>query len=650
MKKLLFLVVLLALAAGMFFSQKHQVHPSAESAPPPENSELRDPQALLSLLARTGNDSHIVLPPGVYRFCDTELPGISVQGLRRTTIVADGVTVLFKAGQSFNLNDCEDVTLSGLTVDYDPLPFTQGTITAIDAAGKSVSFVLEDGYAALEDLPNAAALQAGRQLFFVFDPATAEPRPILNDSFKEITRIGGKAYTLSKPANGFLFDVLGQPGGAQVGDRIALFIRNGIAIGIHGSSRMCLDQVTVFTSPGYAFWEAEGGGGNRYTQCRIIRKPGTTRLITTVADGFHSYQVRKGPVIENCEFNDTVDDTIAIQGFFSLLLEAPSARTVYIVSPFGQDFSAGAEISFHEMPHGRPIGKAVVQSVEKIPDSVLAASANEVRQSFIKQHFNMRDLPVTQALKVELDRDINLPPGKLVLVSSSERCGNGAIVRNNTLRRGHVRGVIVKADDVLIEGNRFESIGADAVLVFPELFFLEGPMARKVTIRENTISHCGWKVLNARFANPGIGGAIQICTSMARRLFPPQLDPYPVICDVTIADNIVTDSGSYGIVLGNVLSGRVTNNRIEAPFNKPGGRESKGLDLAFDSQEHTLEKPASPRAIPAGILVYGSEDVVLSGNTVTPSVESGGVPPLILGPWCEHIDVVEQNNAPLQEN
>jgi hypothetical protein len=262
----------------------------------------------------------------------------------------------------------------------------------------------------------------------------------------------------------------------------------------------------------------------------------------------------------------------------------------------------------------------------------------EVRQNYIKQHFSMRDLPITQALKVELDRDVVSPPHGLVLASSDEQCGSGAVIRRNTLRGGHVRGVIVKADNVLVEENRFEGIGANAVLVFPELHFLEGPMPEGITIRGNTISHCGWKVLSPRSAVPGVGGAIQVCVGMARRGFPPQFDPYPVIRNITIADNTIKDSGSYGIVMGNVAKGSITNNKIEYPFNKPGSRESKGLARAFDSKDHPLEVPASPGVSPAGILVYGSRDIALSGNKVTPTPESGGVKSILVGPWCEGVE------------
>jgi len=601
---------------------------------PRGSNELRDPQVMLDLLAGAAGkeNTRSVIPPGIYRICDTKARAVSVDGLRKSRIVADGVTVILKTGQSFKLNDCTDVTLTGLTVDFDPLPFSQGKITEIDPVGKCITVVLDEGYPAMESLPKESRIQFG-----VYDPVTAEPRSLLHDGFADVVPIGERIYKLSRSSNGFLFDSFGRPDGARVGDRISLYNRQNSAIEVRRGSRVHLDDVTVFAAPGFAIWEVEGEGGNHYSRCRIMRKPGTTRLLSGCADGFHSYQVRTGPLIEGCEFSDMVDDTIAIHGFFSIVLESPSPRTVYVVAPFGQDFSAGAGVSFHEMPHGNLLAEAVVKSVEALPASSLSKPVAEVHQAFIKQRLNMRSLPNTQAtLKVELDRDISLPPGKLVLISSNEQCGSGAVIRNNTLRRGHMRGVLVKADNVLIENNRFESTGASAILVHPELFFLEGPICKGVTIRGNKITHCGWKILNQRFAFPGVG-AIQTGTWMARRQFPPQFDPYPVIGDVSITNNVIKDSGGYGIVLGNVSNGRIAGNTIENPFNKSGAIESTGLDKMFDSKEHNLEKPADPRATPAGILVYGSKDVDVSGNSISPAPGQGGLPALIVGPWCENI-------------
>lgn len=606
--------------------------PASESAAPAAG----DPESLVKRLEAGGKEpGRVVIPPGVYRFADGASRGVVIQGLRNSIIEAEGVTLVFKPGQSFTLKDCENVEVSGLTVDYDPVPFTQGTITAINPAEDALTMTVEEGY---PPPPGESDGKPGPALFFIYDPETAEPRPLQTESVRQISHLGGAQYRLSGFTNGFLMESVGRPGGAQVGDRITLKRRAGSAVVVEDGARVKLTGVTVFTSPGYAFFEIGGEGGNHYDKCRIVRKPGTTRLLTTAADGFHSYQTRRGPLIENCEFADTADDTIAIHGFFTLVMESPSPRTLYAVGPFGRDFSPGATLSFYAIPHGVPLGEAVVTSVEDLPASALAVPVEEFRRKFHDRGLKMRDLPVAQALKIGLDPDISLPAGRLVLASSDEQCGNGAIIRNNTLRRGHVRGVIVKANDVLIEGNRFDWFGANAVLVYPELFFLEGPVPRGITIRGNTMARSGRKVLSPRFAVPGIGGAIQTCTSMARRLFPPQLDPYPVIRDILIEDNTITDSGSYGIALGNVSSGRVTGNRIDRPFNKPGARESEGLARAFDSAEHREGVPDDVRARPAGILVYGSRDVTLSANQVTPSVAEGGVEPVLIGPWCERVE------------
>ena len=44
------------------------------------------------------------------------------------------------------LSDCRNVTVKNLTVDYDPLPFTQGVITSVSPDSRVVEFTIDKGY------------------------------------------------------------------------------------------------------------------------------------------------------------------------------------------------------------------------------------------------------------------------------------------------------------------------------------------------------------------------------------------------------------------------------------------------------------------------------------------------------------------------
>src|SRR5262249_13091243 len=77
--------------------------------------------------------SELTVPPGVYRLpADTHL-----RDIHDLTIHGTGVRLVRDSfdGSSLGLLRCNNVTLSGFTFDYDPLPFTQGTIVSRSSDG-----------------------------------------------------------------------------------------------------------------------------------------------------------------------------------------------------------------------------------------------------------------------------------------------------------------------------------------------------------------------------------------------------------------------------------------------------------------------------------------------------------------------------------
>ena len=602
---------------------------------------LRDPQDLVALAKAQPSGTSMTIPPGIYRVCDLPESGLQFRNWKDAEIEADGVTIILKPGQTISFAGCTNIRLRGLAVDFDPVPWSQGTIAAIDPVEKSVSVKLDDGYPELENLP-----QRDSMLYFVFDPAKLAPRHLLWEGFRSFDPIGKRLYRLAGPtANGF-FGELDSPLGPRPGDKIALFNRGGPAIQITDSANCRMEEVSVFAAPGYAFYESGGEGGHHYLRCRIVRKPESDRILVTAADGLHSYLVRKGPLIEGCEFGDTADDTIAIHGFFSLITGSTRPGTIQLVAPFGPDFEVGDTLRFLEMPHGREIGSSKVTLIRPAKPEEAATPLESLLKDWAKEGFRMRRIPQPKFWTLELEQPVDVPPGRLVLASSPSRCGNGAVVRDTVVRRSHKRGILIKADNVRIEGNTLEDIAGPSILIEPELFWLEGPLPRNISICNNTIARSSWRSLNRSGAVLGLGGAIEIRTRFSRRQFPPQQDPYPLMKDFVIAGNTIHESASYGLVLGNVKGAKVHGNSFGEVFARPGAAESRGLEKAFDAKEHSLEVAKDFAAPPATILVFGSEDVVLSGNIFTPKPPGFTAQPIAVGPWCQDVGGADLQEAP----
>lgn len=146
---------------------------------------LRDPQYLVALTKEQPSGTKLTIPSGIYRLSDLPGAGLRFRNLKDVEIVAEGVTIVMKPAQTIAFERCRNLVLRGLAVDFDPVPWSQGIITDIQQAQKSVSVKLESGYPHLENLPQKDSL-----LYFVFDPVTLEPRHLLWEGFREFASTG----------------------------------------------------------------------------------------------------------------------------------------------------------------------------------------------------------------------------------------------------------------------------------------------------------------------------------------------------------------------------------------------------------------------------------------------------------------------------
>ncbi len=84
--------------------------------------------------ALTQRASRLVVPPGIYRLSPDlpDAPHILLQGISNFELIADGVTFICETKNSaLVLQHCDHIKIQGVTIDYDPLPMTQGTIIAV---------------------------------------------------------------------------------------------------------------------------------------------------------------------------------------------------------------------------------------------------------------------------------------------------------------------------------------------------------------------------------------------------------------------------------------------------------------------------------------------------------------------------------------
>ena len=221
-----------------------------------------DLRALINAELAAGK-KRIVIPPGRYRVSSEQGHHLQFKNLSDVEIIANHVEMVCTSTvQAVLFDHCSNVTLRGLVVDYDPLPFTQGKITAIAPDKSWMDFEVSEGY------PENKLVERIQ----IYDPDTSELRRGDANWKQEIQALGGRRYRVGK--DHYRFDPLYDT--EQVGD---ILVTNNIfgtpggphTVELKDSKGVHLEDITLFASSCFGFLEYDCDG-NRYTRCKVDRR------------------------------------------------------------------------------------------------------------------------------------------------------------------------------------------------------------------------------------------------------------------------------------------------------------------------------------------------------------------------------------------
>lgn len=430
----------------------------------------------------TSGAKEIVIPPGRYRVTPKNREHLRLAGVSDVTILAGGVEMICtETTRALTIENCRNLKIVGLTIDYDPLPFTQGRIVAISEDKSRLDVEIIEGF------PEPGS---GKGSVEIFDPATSRLRG-------RVTYFSTRCEP-SGPLKATLIKSNAQPDPAeQVGD-IAL-IKAAYAPGgeiphaimASNCEGLTLEKVTLFASNSFGFFET-GCDGSKYVECRVDRRPAaedTTareipRLRSLNADAYHSKNARRGPLYERCVAKFMGDDAIAVNGDFHFVTRCEGA-TLRVLAKHQMTMRPGDEVQIFAYD-GRRLENRKIVSIE--PDA--ARSEDELRL-IESQEMNegLRKNGLAQAFRVVLDGEIAVPPG--TLICSADRIGNGFVIRDCQLGFNRSRGILVKAGHGEISGNQIEGSVGTSILVSPEFWWLEAGLSDDLVISNNRISDGG---------------------------------------------------------------------------------------------------------------------------------------------------------------
>ena len=427
----------------------------------------------VTYLVNAKGDAQLHFPRGKYDItppADRESHCFTLTGCSNFAIVADGAEIVIHnpAKGFLRLQDCRQGVIQGFSIDYAPLPYTQGVITQVNSRDNTFEVKIEDGF------PSPLASN--------FREAPTKWASVLTESGGVTTLKRGSlnlipAQRITGEEDRGIFSIKTSPAAVKEvaeGNLYALIARyNGRpAFSIQRCERITFMDNTCYAGPAGGFAIGNSPEINML-RCNVLRKPG--RYISQNADCVHVTPSTIGPWIEGCIFEGQMDDAINLKTEMLNILEVREPER-FLVSG---NVAKGDSLSLFNPREGRLIGRCKV---------LLAVKEKANTEITISRKF--------EGIKAGgKDKEADM-------FFNDNRSNESFVIRGNTFHFSRRYGILIQATHGTIEGNTFRSASTGAIILQNSAGWPEGFVPRNVHISGNTIVDCGFDASSSRETPP----------------------------------------------------------------------------------------------------------------------------------------------------
>jgi polygalacturonase len=451
-------------------------------------------------------------------------PSLVIKNVSNLTIEGNGSEFVGHDYSSmFHFINCINLSIANLTVDWDPLPYTQGKVTEVDSDYIDIEVLAP--FVAKEGLHTEAIIG--------YDPEKRRMARRITDHYQlgfekttEVVRpgvmrlfIGRKdRFAGTMPAVGTYVIARHQVYGYQ-------------SFELEKCKNVHLENINIYSNPGMGVTGDECRDIN-ISHLKVMLRPGTGRWMSCTADATHFAGCRGTITMENCLFEGMGDDATNVRsGHYLLVSERLGNNKLRLKTGYryGSDLTPPEtgdklELSSEDKPL-LPYVTLTVRSVERdtINKSLIIGFSENLPERTIKGDAvgNASSIPVLR-------------------------------IRNCTTIRNRSRGFIIKTRDVIIEDCTFQDITECAVALETDVNgWWESISSRDVIIRNN-------KFIDGKFEPGYLHGVIEFHTMS-------QTAPAGVYRRITIADNIFLGSAGNIIKIGSADDVDIINNIMDHP-------------------------------------------------------------------------------------
>jgi hypothetical protein len=434
-------------------------------------------RGMLDKLRKTGNVT-IVFPPGKYDLRDAEavalmnsvmsgkfgnnpetemfrpyrpyVRGLDFRGFADLRVEAEGAELICDGWmEPVSLEDCHNVTVDGLTIDYKRAPYSIGTVANVGDRYFDVKF--GPLYPVNQGVPTPRVgfwdLRADRMVGHFVYPKSADliaPQTLRIRASCPKEMLGNYAFM----GHSFHF-------------RPAILIQEARDIG--------LNHVTIHSQPGMGI-VGHRSENLRFNNLRVVPRAGS--VMSTNTDATHFTSCSGFIEFENCQFEGQGDDSTNIHNYYYSIEPAEPAGSYRL--KVGASGGTHAQVLDYPDPGDR------LELVDR--GSLRVVKVVEVR--------SVENNPEQWWSQVTLDQALPDNLGDYLLINSTRL--PRVTIRGCQVRSHRARAFLIKTRHVLIESNTIENTTGTGIHIGAEGDWSEGPGSTDVTIRYNRIIHCGY--------------------------------------------------------------------------------------------------------------------------------------------------------------
>lgn len=408
-----------------------------------------------------------------------------IRNAQNFTFDGNGSTLLIERpiNSFFDLQNCKNVKVLNVNLDYDEPAFSQGEVKSVDTAEGYVTVEIGDNYplpptdewvktfAADDDL-------GGWNIFEVIASGEKHIKFTSADNFRieTVESVGGRTYKFKVKS-----DYVKHLENIVSGDMLVFksrylaydfgsYQKGGKPHNIftHKCSDILFENVHSYYSPIMFALVSASEGRVRFSNCGFGPKPGTDNLISVNQDGIHCVNNRVGVIVENCTFDGNMDDMINTKTGVAKVLKATGTRT-FKIDDGSIPIRRGDEVLFYNEGTTKLLGRAYVSSYSSTGGYVLTT-----------------DRDISGVVDTATDEE------NATTVYVNGTCGSGNVIRNNTFLNCRRHAYLCRSTNSVFENNIVTNCAGSAFAAMNETgTYSEGPFPSACTVRNNKVTGDG---------------------------------------------------------------------------------------------------------------------------------------------------------------